>query len=101
MTQTSGNIIKQQGLWRVNGAMDITQVESLLKQADMAAVTGDLIVDLSEVSDVDTASVSLLMEWLREARKQKCNLQYKNPPKNLIALASLYEVLEMIPIAAH
>ncbi len=101
MTQISGNIIKQQGIWRLHGAMDVSQVESLLEQADMTGVSGDLIVDLSEVSDVDTASVSLLMEWLRQARKHKCNLQYKNPPKNLIALASLYEVLEMIPITAN
>ncbi|HWU83576.1 MAG TPA: STAS domain-containing protein [Methylophilaceae bacterium] len=58
-------------------------------------------MDLAGVSDVDTASISLMFEWLREAHASKHKVTFANLPKNLLSLATLYGVLELIPQTAH
>lgn len=67
----------------------LTEVTPKLKQAQE--------IDLKQVPDVDSSALSLMFEWLRQARENKVNLTFRNLPDSMVSLAELYGVLEMIP----
>jgi phospholipid transport system transporter-binding protein len=94
--------IRQEGTrWLVSGAMTMAQVNALLAQATALSITNELEIDLVEVTDVDTATISLLFEWLRQACARKCKLTLAHLPENLVSLATLYGVLELLPQSPH
>jgi phospholipid transport system transporter-binding protein len=90
-------IIKEGNRWQVSGSMCMPQVESLLDESASIPATKEIEIDLAAVSDVDTATISLLFEWIRQAHSRKCKVVYTNLPENLESLATLYGVLELIP----
>lgn len=94
-------IIKIDGKWRVRGDLLLDDIESLVEQSFELDGTKLLEVDMSDVSEVDSVTISLLFEWLRQAKSKKCDLFYSNLPANLTSLATLYGVLDLIPQAAH
>lgn len=94
--------IRQEGnRWLVSGAMTMTQVNALLMQSSALSVTNELEVDLAEVTDVDTTTISLLFEWLRQACGRKSRVTFVHLPENLVSLATLYGVLELLPQSPH
>lgn len=93
-------ITKNDGKWLISGDLLLDDIESLLAHHVVVAGSKNLEVDMSGVSEVDSATISLLFEWLRQAKGSKCELVYTNLPANLTSLASLYGVLDLIPQAA-
>lgn len=58
---------------------------------------GDTVtVDLSAVGEVDSSAVSLLLQWRRDALQRHQQLRFTNLPVNLVSLAKLYGVLELL-----
>jgi anti-anti-sigma factor len=55
-----------------------------------------LVIDFSEVTDIDSSSVALLLYWRRQAQKLGRALRYVHLPHNLASLAELYGVDELI-----
>jgi phospholipid transport system transporter-binding protein len=94
-------ITKEGNRWLVSGAMSMPYVESLLAESAVLPTEKEIQIDLSAVSEVDTATISLLFEWLRQTHRHKCRVTYVNLPKNLVSLAKLYGVLELLPQAPH
>lgn len=94
-------ITKTDGKWLVKGDLLLDDIELLLEQNFELDGTKSLEVDMSDVSEVDSVTISLLFEWLRLAKGKKCDLFYSNLPANLTSLATLYGVLDLIPQAAH
>lgn len=85
----------------VRGAMTMENVGALLDESRSLFSGGSLEMDLAGVDEVDSAAVSLLFEWLRQARAQNVGLVFVNLPANLASLATLYGVLDLIPQPAH
>ena len=54
------------------------------------------VLDFSAVTGVDSSAVALLLEWRRQAGDRGKRLEYVNLPANLLALAQLYGVAELI-----
>ncbi|EXI80330.1 MAG: putative NTP binding protein (contains STAS domain) [Candidatus Accumulibacter sp. BA-94] len=69
---------------------------SCLRAREGAALT---VLDLSEVGEVDSSAVSLILAWLRTAGERNLELRISNPPASLISLAALYGVAELLPLA--
>lgn len=93
-------ITAQGNRWLVSGDITADHICDLLSES--AALTkADLEIDLAEVTNVDTASISLMFEWLRQAHASKHKVTFANLPKNLLSLATLYGVLELIPQTSH
>lgn len=68
-------------------------------QAGIATMNhADLVVDLAEITEVDSSAVSMLLEWLRAAHARGFKLRFINLPENLASLVQLYEVADLIPI---
>jgi phospholipid transport system transporter-binding protein len=51
------------------------------------------------VDEVDSAAVSLLLEWARQAVQRGRQLQLRNLPENLQCLLKVYDVQELLPAA--
>lgn len=86
---------------RIGGALTMLTVPALLKEGIAGFTGGTLEVDLAEVEEVDSAALSLLLEWLRQAEARNAGLAFVNLPANLISLATLYGVLDLIPQHTH
>ncbi len=85
----------------LSGALTMLSVPALLKEG-AAVIAGDnLEVDLAGVNEVDSAALTLLLEWLRLAQARKAGLAFVNLPANLTSLATLYGVLDLIPQHPH
>lgn len=79
---------------KVAGPMNIDSAAALLEQSK--AMLGELkIVDLTGVTVVDSAAVSLLLEWRRQVKGT--TLRFTNLPAALKSLAELYGVADLIP----
>ncbi|HSH97327.1 MAG: lipid asymmetry maintenance protein MlaB [Methylophilaceae bacterium] len=95
------NITQQENRWLITGAMTMPHICGLLDESTQLPMNKSFEIDLGEVTDVDTATISLLFEWLRSAHVHKSKLTFANFPENLVSLATLYGVLELLPQAAH
>lgn len=85
----------------VDGDMTVECVHALLAESASILDGGDLEFDLAGVSDVDSASLSLIFEWLRQAHSHNASIVFANLPANLVSLATLYGVLDLIPQHTH
>lgn len=60
-----------------------------------------LVIDLAQVESVDSAAVSLLLSWLRRAQRNNVAISFANIPDNLLSLARLYGVAELLPLCSE
>ncbi|MCC7081328.1 MAG: STAS domain-containing protein [Burkholderiales bacterium] len=67
--------------------------EAVLKEIDRDG----LVIDLAGVEAADSAAVSLLLEWQREAKTRGYALRYANLPATIRSLAEVYGVGALIP----
>ena len=78
----------------------MSNVEALLEEGRRLFVDGEVTVDLSAVSEVDSTAVSLLLQWLRDAEGRGQRLSFSRLTPNIHSLATLYGVTDLIPIAS-
>lgn len=83
------------------GVVTIDNVVGLTQQGIALLSDRSLIIDLAKVTEMDSTIVSMLLEWLRVAHKNECNLQFINLPDNLRSLVQLYGVADVIMISAN
>ena len=55
-----------------------------------------LTIDFGGITEVDSSAVALLLEWRRRALARGKTLLFVNLPANLMALAELYGVADLI-----
>jgi phospholipid transport system transporter-binding protein len=84
------------GRCTVQGPITMTNVTVLLEESAKLFSSPTLVVDLAGVTEVDSAALSLLLEWRREAAKATRQVNYTNVPANLKSLAELYGVSHLI-----
>lgn len=70
----------------------MSTISVLLPQGTTAATTGDLIVDFTATTDIDSSALALLMQWRRAAEAAGHHLMLEQVPHNLQVLADLYGV---------
>ena len=87
-------LTREGAVLKVAGPMNIESAAALLNQSN-GLLSGVQIVDLAGVTEVDSAAVSLLLEWRRQA--QNAALRFANLPAALKSLADLYGVADLIP----
>ncbi|HEX5337484.1 MAG TPA: STAS domain-containing protein [Gallionella sp.] len=81
----------------VRGRLTIETVPALFA-AGLQHLTGeDLLVDFSAVEAVDSAAVSLLLGWKRAVQRGQHELRVVGLPDDLVSLARLYGVADLLP----
>ena len=82
---------------RVGGSITIHNVVAMVEQGIASFDRGGEIVDLSQIENVDSSAVSMLLEWQREAGRRKRKITFVNMPEKLKNLVRLYDLFELIP----
>lgn len=91
---------RAEGLWELSGDITLTNVPALYQNEAMlvqsaAAVT----VDMAPVGRIDSSSIALMLSWRRAAQAAKRTLVFRNVPPQVLAVARLCGVLELLPLA--
>mgnify|MGYP003385371071 CR=1 FL=1 len=86
---------------QISGNLTIETVAQLFDCGLDFAEKKSLVVDLEQVLTVDSAAVSLLLAWVRQAQGNGLDLSFTNIPENLLSLANLYGVTEMLPLQSN
>ncbi len=81
--------------WEISGDVLMTTANELLEQSQAFTIKNTKI-DFTNVTDVDTSAVSLILEWKRRAAKENQSLTFINLPANLTSLIQLYDVAELV-----
>lgn len=80
----------------LQGVVNISNVVTVLEEGKRLFTAPDVTVDVSGLTEVDSAAISLLLEWRREAQRGNRKIEYTNLPDNLKSLAALYGVSELL-----
>lgn len=93
MIRTAGNRVE------VSGAMTLPNAAELLTEGSAALADQQTLFDLATVTDVDSSCIAVIFGWLRAAQQQGKAITIEHPPKDLLSLAALYGVTELLPLA--
>jgi phospholipid transport system transporter-binding protein len=81
------------GRFAVIGALSFDTVPEVWRQSRVALdEAADAGIDLSGVTEADSAGLALVIEWLRAARANGRRLSFSGVPDKLHALAKISEV---------
>ena len=93
-TQAQGDVLT------LEGQLSFESIPALLARSEAYCARADLperlTIDFAGTGQVDSSAVALLLEWRREALRLGKELAFVNLPPNLLALAELYGVSELI-----
>lgn len=81
----------------VSGQLTMSTVPVLFEAGLQYLRSEDLLVDFSQVEIVDSAAVSMLLGWSRAVQRGQRNLRVTGLPDDLLSLARLYGVAELLP----
>ena len=84
------------GRCTLSGPVTMRNVTAVLEESGRLFSGPRVVVDLGGVTDLDSAAVSLLLEWRRGARAANREIEFVNVPANLKSLADLYGVSELL-----
>lgn len=90
-------IAREDGRLVVRGRLTIETVPALFESGLQQLAEEDLLVDLAQVEAVDSAAVSMLLGWSRAAQRSQRTLRVTGLPADLLSLATLYGVADMLP----
>ena len=85
---------------QIDGALNFVSMPRILDETALYAaqetLPSCLAIDFANVTDIDSSAVALLLHWRREAARLGKQLRYVHLPQNLVTLAQLYGVDDMI-----
>ena len=84
----------------VAGPVTLQNAAKLLEEGLVLVRAGVSVIDLAEVSELDSSLLAATLAWLREARSANHPLAVANFPRGLQTLAQLYGVEELLPVAS-
>jgi phospholipid transport system transporter-binding protein len=80
----------------VSGPVTMENAAALLEAGVRQLGRSPVVIDFSEVSEIDSASVSLMLEWSRQARIKGTEVRFANLGKAIKSLTNLYGVEHLI-----
>lgn len=81
----------------LSGQLNMSTVPALFETGLKHLHGEDLLVDFSQVESVDSAAIGMLLGWSRAAQRNQRSLRVMNLPEDLLSLARLYGVDELLP----
>ncbi len=76
----------QPGRYSLSGPLTFVSTPELLEAENIFAHAKQITIDLQNVTHSDSASVALLIEWLRQAKKVGGDLHFVNLPPQIQAI---------------
>ena len=81
----------------VDGNLTLEVVPKLFEEGLVRLDEGALRVDFSQVEAVDSSAISMPLGWERAAQQKQNELSVTGLPDDLLSLARLYGVEELLP----
>ncbi|MFZ2628866.1 MAG: STAS domain-containing protein [Rugosibacter sp.] len=88
---------------RVEVAGPVTMAESAKLLVEGTAALGSLETgkvaefDLAGVTNIDSSALAVVFGWMRAAQVRGKLVSLVNPPQNLLSLATVYGVTDLLP----
>jgi phospholipid transport system transporter-binding protein len=87
------------GSVRVSGDLTFATVSEVLRES--AGMVGSdpraLEIDLAGVRRADSAGLALLVHWLRQARDRGREVVFRNLPEQMLAIARVSDLQDILP----
>jgi len=81
----------------LSGSVTIATASQILAEArDHWPESGVSIIDFTGVTEADSAALALIFKWQRYSARRDRKIRCVNIPANVVALARLYGVEELI-----
>lgn len=77
--------------------MLLSGAKLLLVEGGEAISANGTEFDLSAVTDLDSSCLAVVFGWMRAASSAGKTLSLLNPPKNMLSLAAVYGVADLLP----
>ena len=81
-----------QNTWIFNGDYTFAEIPNHINQLNKIAIKQLITLNFSKLKNIDTSLLSFIFEIKRKANLSNQSVTLINIPKNLLNLASLYEV---------
>ena len=91
MIRTEGDRVE------VSGPMTMSGAAALLAEGEAAIAAHASVFDLAAVTDLDSSCLAVVFGWMRAAKAGGKSLRLVNPPQNLLSLAAVYGVADLLP----
>ncbi len=85
------------GAWHLAGVLDMTSAPTLRDLAGKLVDAPEVLVDLCDVTRMDSAGLALLVEWQGQARGRRTKLRFRNVPAGIAAIAEVYGLGAVLP----
>ena len=88
---------------KLSGRLNFDTVAWLLggKQVDFKSLNsenGQIEVDLSDISRFNSASLALLIEWMKMSQQKGLQIKYHSAPDQLMAITRAYGIDHELPM---
>jgi len=91
--------ISDDGAFTLTGDLSFATVPAIWQKGlEMFRNAETLTVDMSGIDRSDSAGLTLLIEWLRFARAQQKVIRYLNMPEQMLAIARVSGLDNILPI---
>jgi phospholipid transport system transporter-binding protein len=87
-------------MFRPGLTLTVNNAKTVLHAGLSAIQSGETVIDLSDVTVVDSAAVATLLAWQRAAHQRGKSLTLLNLSANLQGLAKLYGVADLLQSAS-
>jgi phospholipid transport system transporter-binding protein len=92
---------RAEGLWELSGDITLANVPALYQNAAVLVQSaGEITIDMAPVARIDSSSIALMLSWRRAAKAARRSLVFRNVPPQVLAVARLCGVLELLPLAS-
>lgn len=82
----------------VSGPMTMSGAAALLAEGEAAiAASAAAAFDLAAVTEMDSSCLAVVFGWMRAAKSGGKTFRLLNPPQNLLSLAAVYGVADLLP----
>lgn len=83
-------------IWHIEGDVLMEDANDILDQSKQLDLLDEQVIDFAKVREVDTAAVSLMLEWHRRAMTENKRIIFDHLPYGLVSLNALYGVKEIL-----
>lgn len=88
----------QQHVFRVSGELTLSTAKQALAQSEMLFDNAaQLNIDLTDVTQADSAALALLIAWMRFAKRHNKKISFFNIPNQMIAIAKASGLEQHLP----
>lgn len=89
-------ITQMDNRWKITGEISMDNANTILVESSQLNIAESGLVDFMQVEEIDTAALSLILEWKRRAIAENKQIRFVNLPDNLKSLSHLYGVADLI-----